>query len=211
MESPAVLGVLFCFYFFYDLIGMPQTLMCLIWLSHYLHRTLIWPLRAELHGRKMPLKIALLAFVFNTINIIIQCLWIFFLGNYLEEWITSGFFMLGCFIFYIGMYVNIYSDNILMNLRKTKGNGYHIPEGFLFKYVSCPNYLGEIGVWFGIYFMGISSGLAPLWIILCPLSMLTLFVFASCPMMDNRSLEKRPDYEEYMKNTPALIPNFFNK
>ena len=65
--------------FFYDLIGMSQTLMCLIWLSHYLHRTLIWPLRAELHGRKMPLKIALLAFVFNTINIIIQCLWIFFL------------------------------------------------------------------------------------------------------------------------------------
>ena len=149
MESPAVLGVLFCFYFFYDLIGMPQTLMWLIWLSHYLHRTLIWPLSAELHGRKMPLKIALLAFVFNTINIIIQCLWIFFLGNYLEEWITSGFFMLGCFIFYIGMYVNIYSDNILMNLRKTKGNGYHIPEGFLFKYVSCPNYLGEIIEWLG--------------------------------------------------------------
>ena len=36
-----------------------------------------------------------------------------------------------------------------MNLRKTKGNGYHIPEGFLFKYVSCPNYLGEIIEWLG--------------------------------------------------------------
>jgi len=28
-------------------------------------------------------------------------------------------------------------------------------------------------------------------------------------MMDNRSLERRPDYEEYMKKTPALIPNLF--
>ena len=53
--------------------------------------------------------------------------------------------------------------------------------------------------------MGISSGLAPLWIILCPLSMLALFVFASCPMMDNRSLENRSDYKEYMEKTSQLL------
>ena len=39
--------------------------------------------------------------------------------------------------------------------------------------------------------------------------MLAMFVFASIPMMDNRSLEKRSDYEEYMNKTPALIPFFF--
>jgi len=27
--------------------------------------------------------------------------------------------------------------------------------------------------------------------------------------MDNRSLERRPDYDEYMKKTPALIPTLF--
>ena len=75
----------------------------------------------------------------------------------------------------------------------------------LWKYSRHPNYLGEIGFWFGIYFMGISSGLAPLWIILCPLSMLALFVFASCPMMDNRSLENRSDYKEYMEKTSQLL------
>ena len=42
-------------------------------------------------------------------------------------------------------------------------------------------------------------------IILCPLSMLALFVFASCPMMDNRSLENRSDYKEYMEKTSQLL------
>ena len=47
------------------------------------------------------------------------------------------------------------------------------------------------------------------WLVICPLSMLAMFIFASIPMMDNRSIERRPDYEEYMKKTPALIPNLF--
>ena len=75
----------------------------------------------------------------------------------------------------------------------------------LWKYSRHPNYLGEIGFWFGIYLMGLSSGLAPLWTIICPLTMVALFVFVSCPMMDNRSLKNRSDYKEYMEVTSQLI------
>ena len=32
------------------------------------------------------------------------------------------------------------------------------------------------------------------------------FVFSSIPMMDNRGLERREDYLEYMKETPSLLP-----
>jgi steroid 5-alpha reductase family enzyme len=39
----------------------------------------------------------------------------------------------------------------------------------------------------------------------CPMVMLALFVFISCPMMDNRSLKRRSDYKEYMDKTPQLI------
>jgi steroid 5-alpha reductase family enzyme len=75
----------------------------------------------------------------------------------------------------------------------------------LWKYSRHPNYLGEIGFWFGIYFMGISSGLSPYWLIVCPLTMLALFIFVSCPMMDNRSLINRSDYKDYMKKTSQLL------
>ena len=33
-------------------------------------------------------------------------------------------------------------------------------------------------------------------------AMLIMFLFASIPMMDNRSLENRPDYADYMKKLP---------
>jgi steroid 5-alpha reductase family enzyme len=35
--------------------------------------------------------------------------------------------------------------------------------------------------------------------------MLALFVFASCPMMDERSLKNRTDYKEYMEKTSMLL------
>ena len=47
------------------------------------------------------------------------------------------------------MIINIKSDDILMKLRKNYGEGYHSPQGFLYKYVSSPNYLGEIIEWLG--------------------------------------------------------------
>ena len=35
--------------------------------------------------------------------------------------------------------------------------------------------------------------------------MLALFIFASCPMMDERSLKNRKDYKEYMEKTSQLL------
>ena len=48
-----------------------------------------------------------------------------------------------------GFIINLKSDHILRNLRKPGDTGYYIPYGGMFKYVSCPNYLGEIMEWFG--------------------------------------------------------------
>tara|TARA_B100000579_G_C22794352_1_gene836253 strand:+ start:503 stop:1366 length:864 start_codon:yes stop_codon:yes gene_type:complete len=75
----------------------------------------------------------------------------------------------------------------------------------LWKYSRHPNYLGEILFWYGIYLMGLSSGILPIWTIICPTAMLALFIFASCPMMDERSLKNRSDYEDYMKKTSQLL------
>ncbi len=103
------------------------------------------------------------------------------------------------------------SDEQMHTFKKDKSNISVTMNKGLWKYSRHPNYLGEILFWFGLFGFSLSQSLGNFWLIICPLSMLVMFIFASIPMMDNRSLEKRPDYEEYMKNTPALIPNFFNK
>jgi steroid 5-alpha reductase family enzyme len=97
------------------------------------------------------------------------------------------------------------SDEQMREFRKNPLNKGKTMKYKLWKYSRHPNYLGEIGFWFGIYMMGLSSGMAPFWIIICPLTMLALFIFVSCPMMDNRSLMNRPDYKDYMEVTSQLM------
>ena len=149
MESPAVIGILLFLIWFYKDIGLTEIIFSLIWLSHYIHRTLIWPLRAKLKGKKMTISVILMALLFNTVNITLQCIWIFIISSYNQDWVFSSFFIGGLLLFYIGMLINIKSDNILMKLRRDQDQGYHVPQGFLYKYLSCPNYFGEIIEWIG--------------------------------------------------------------
>ena len=85
------------------------------------------------------------------------------------------------------------SDDQMRNFRNDKKNLGKTMKYGLWKYSRHPNYLGEVSFWFGIYIFALASELA------------SLFVVISCPMMDNRSLKKRPDYKEYMDKTPQLI------
>ena len=58
-------------------------------------------------------------------------------------------FLAGLAIFLAGMTLNIRSDNILLKLRNSENPGYAIPRGGAYRYVSCPNYLGEVIEWAG--------------------------------------------------------------
>ena len=105
----------------------------------------------------------------------------------------------------IAVILETVADEQMRKFRSDPRNKGKTMKYKLWRYSRHPNYLGEVGFWFGIYFMGISSGFAPLWLIVCPLAMLLLFVLVSCPMMDERSLKNRPNYKEYMDNTSQLM------
>src|SRR5690554_681285 len=116
---------------------------------HYLNRSLIFPFRIKTTGKKMPLVIMLMGMFFNLVN---GFLIGYYLGNfrvYEVDWLMTPQFIIGAFIFFWGMSVNMHSDNILIGLRKPNETGYKIPRGGMFKYVSAPNLLGEISEWLG--------------------------------------------------------------
>lgn len=116
---------------------------------HYLDRSIIFPIRIQTKGKKMPLLIMIFALGFNLSN---GFLFGYYLGNfkvYTLNWLTTPQFIIGTLIFITGAVINKYADTILINLRKPNETGYKIPYGGLFKYVSCPNLLGEIIQWFG--------------------------------------------------------------
>lgn len=61
--------------------------------------------------------------------------------------------ILGVLLFITGFLINKYHDRILIRLRKISKNGYQIPFGGLFRFVSCPNFFGEIIEWGGFALM----------------------------------------------------------
>jgi steroid 5-alpha reductase family enzyme len=70
-----------------------------------------------------------------------------------------------------------------------------------------PNYLGEILFWVSLWLLGVAASPADLaWTALGPISIAALFVFASIPLMETRSAERRPGWAEYAARTPRLIP-----
>ena len=118
---------------------------------------------------------------------------------------TSIFLYFASIFTFLAVLLETVSDEQMRVFRNNPLNKGKTMRYKLWKYSRHPNYLGEILFWFGIYFMGLSSGLAPFWIIICPLTMLALFVFISCPMMDERSLKNRPNYRSYMDKTSQLL------
>ena len=62
-------------------------------------------------------------------------------------------FIIGLVIFASGAAINIWSDNKLIGLRADGTQGYTVPRGGLFNWVSCPNHMGEIIQWSGFALM----------------------------------------------------------
>jgi steroid 5-alpha reductase family enzyme len=114
-------------------------------------------------------------------------------------WLKNPTFFVGIGIFLTGFAINI-PDHILRNLRGFKETGYKIPLGGLFRWVSSPNYLGEIIEWSG--FLLATWSLAAL--------VFVVFTFANLAprAWAHRKwyLANFPDYPERRK---ALIPWIF--
>ncbi len=148
MEFPASLLVAYIMLFEMDL-SVVTLVFFLIWQLHYFHRVFIYPF--SLRGtRSMPVVIIAMAVLFNSINAyLIGYHFVFHGDQYGPGWLKSPAFIGGVILYATGYVMTKRSDAILRDLRGPGEDGYKIPRGFLYQYVSCPNYLGEIIQWGG--------------------------------------------------------------
>ncbi len=122
-----------------------------LWVGHYFNRSIIFPFRLPDKKKEMPLMICLSAVFFNSINGFING---YYLGvikfQYELTWMSDPRFIVGILLFITGFIINNQSDNILINLRKRSSKGeYQIPKGGFYRWISSPNYFGEIIEWTG--------------------------------------------------------------
>lgn len=120
-------------------------IVLIFFLIHYFNRSFIYTARIKSEKRVNYME-NFLAFVFCTVNGLQ-------IGHYHTKYAALNFnsfnFWIGAFLFFFGLWINIDSDNRLLRLRQSSKDGYKIPEGGFFEYVSAANYFGECLEWVG--------------------------------------------------------------
>lgn len=173
----------------------------ILWNIHYGYRGLIYPLRLPNQTKQIPVLIVASGTLFNMINGYLNGRFLSVFGaGYSLDWLTTIPFLLGIALFFTGFLTNVQSDTILLSLRRADKSAYQIPRGFLFNYVSCPNYLGEVVEWFG-WAMATWSlpGLA-----------FALFTAANLmPRAYSHHHWYQQTFQEYPKDRKAIVPFIF--
>ncbi len=154
MEFPSLLVFILSFLLGPNGVQPVTWIFFAIYVSHYTNRSIIWPWRTRTSGKQMPLVVALMAVCFNLVNGFINGYYFSaFARVYTWDWLTDLRFILGIIVFSAGVFINWWSDQILLNLRKGGKKGYFIPRGGMFRWISCPNFFGEILEWTGFAIM----------------------------------------------------------
>ncbi len=102
--------------------------------------------------------------------------------------------------------IQLISDRQLHNFIVNRKPGQIIHHG-LWRYSRHPNYFGELSFWLSLSLFGLAASPGQIaWIFLGTIAMLLMFLFASIPMMEERSLERRPEYQRIIDSTSMLVP-----
>ena len=118
-------------------------------------------------------------------------------------------FRIGMIITILGIILEATSDYQKNKFKKKNPNRFC--DIGLFKIVRCPNYLGELIVWTGIFVTGFSalSGIAQWTVSIIGYLGIIYIMFSGARRLELRqekSYGKDKEYQEYIKSTPILVP-----
>jgi len=149
MEAPVPVAFLVCF-FLGGRFNIASIVFLLMWEAHYIHRAFIYPFSLRGAARRMPLSVVSMGFLFNLMNGYLNGRYLYtFSDGYNAAWLYDPRFIIGTALFITGFVINRRADQVLRGLRQAGESGYKISNDRLFRWVSSPNYLGEITIWIG--------------------------------------------------------------
>ena len=149
METPAIF--IFAWVFFrgqYQTTGAALLFLSL-WQIHYINRSIVYPLRQRGQNKTIPVLLCGLAIAFHALNGTVNAHFVAHVHSYDSGWWTDVRLIVGLIVFVVGMAINLHSDAVQRALRAPGESGYMLPRGGMFRFVSSPNYLGEIIEWTG--------------------------------------------------------------
>ncbi len=97
------------------------------------------------------------------------------------------------------------SDEQMRAFARTKQPGEVCRRG-LWSWSRHPNYLGEMGFWWGLWLFALAADPAWWWTVIGPIAISAMFMAASIPMMEKRSLANRSAYAAYAAEVSLILP-----
>lgn len=117
-------------------------------------------------------------------------------------WLTGIAFILGL----AAVTVELVADVQLHRFVRDRRPGEVMDRG-LWSWSRHPNYFGEFSFWVALALFGIAASPSDAWwLVLGSLAMLGMFLGASIPMMETRSLQRRPGYQDVIDRVPRFVP-----
>ncbi|CAN5692241.1 hypothetical protein BH10ACT9_BH10ACT9_00250 [soil metagenome] len=118
------------------------------------------------------------------------------------RWLTLLAFLIG-----IGaVTLELVADVQMHRFVRQRAPGEAMVRG-LWSWSRHPNYFGEFSFWFALALFGIAVAPADWWyLVLGAVAILAMFLGASIPMMEARSLERRPAYQAVIDMVPRFVP-----
>ncbi|CAN5168981.1 DUF1295 domain-containing protein [soil metagenome] len=102
--------------------------------------------------------------------------------------------------------LELMSDLQMHRFARERQPGQVMDQG-LWSWSRHPNYFGELSFWFSLALFGVAAAPGDTWwLFVGVLAMLAMFLGASIPMMEQRSLERRPHYQDVIDRVPMLVP-----
>lgn len=122
---------------------------------------------------------------------------------------TDIFCIVGVIIMALGIILESMAD--LQKSKAKKINPNRFCDTGLYKIVRCPNYLGEVLFWTGVFISGINILISPIQWITALIGYLAIvyIMFGGARRLElrqNRTYGEDKEYQEYVKKTPILIP-----
>ena len=122
---------------------------------------------------------------------------------------TTGWVIAGIIVMALGLILETSAD-VQKSLAKRTNPGRFVDTG-LYRIIRCPNYFGEMTFWTGVMISGIASN-SGFWQSLAAFvgyAGIIYVMFGGARRLEirqNRTYGEDPEYQEYAKKTPIMIP-----
>jgi 3-oxo-5-alpha-steroid 4-dehydrogenase 1 len=206
MELPATVSFLLFFALGPRRADPTPLVLLAIWLIHYGNRGFFFPLSMRVargEAGTFSAVVLLTGCLVTTLHGYLHATFFTRLGpRYDASWLADPRFVVGVVVWAAALALNVWSDATIRQLRTREelASGvkvYRVPQGGLFRYVTCPSYLTELGAWAG--FALFTWSLASVFILVVSAANLVPRAWATHAWY-------RAQFPDYPRQRRALIP-----